>query len=434
MVGLVGMLSHLQPFKVLVVGDFMLDRYTNGRVDRISPEAPVPVLHVSDEYVLPGGAGNVALNLASLGAQVQLLGRVGKDVAGMQLKKCLKELQIDPDGLIEEPDYETPIKNRLMAGGQQMLRIDFEQTHDFPAQLLPPVHEHIESVDLIAISDYNKGFLTPETLQQIIAYGHQNNIPIIVDPKGNDFSKYRGATLIKPNKREAYLAAGVELDVPIETVADQLLKQTDADHILITRSGDGLSLFCSERNHSHFPVRTREINDVTGAGDTVLAMLAMGMANRLNMAHSAQLANVAASVAVEKLGCARLSLSDVAERLLELDSSNKVFDEHHLYALKQVLTDQPFTVLGIDGDDGMTTALLTTIHQLSVPDKKLVLYIRNTLVDEKFVHLLTKLQEVDFIILKSESLIHLCQDIRPTSSYILENDTLQSLEAISAIL
>ena len=434
MVGLVGVLSHLQPFRVLVVGDFMLDRYTSGQVERISPEAPVPVLHVSEEHILPGGAGNVALNLASLGAQVQLLGRVGDDAPGAQLKKCLRELQINPDGLIVEPEYKTPIKNRLMAGGQQMLRIDFEQTHDFPPKLLPPLHEHIDEVDLIAISDYNKGFLTPAMLEQIIQYGKQNNIPIIVDPKGIDFSKYRGATLIKPNKREAYLAAGCDCETSLETVADQLLTQTNANHILITRSGDGLSLFCSDRNHSHFPVRTREINDVTGAGDTVLAMLAMGMANQLDMAHAAQLANVAASIAVEKLGCARLSLSDIAERLLELDSSNKVFGEQHLYALKQVLTDQPFTVLGIDGDEGMTTVLLMNIHKLSHPGQKLILYIRCETPDEDFIHLLTKLQEVDFIILKSESLIHLCNEIRPTRSYILENDTLQSLDAISAIL
>ncbi|HPE84940.1 MAG TPA: bifunctional ADP-heptose synthase, partial [Chlamydiales bacterium] len=292
MVNLIGMLSHLKPFKVLVAGDFMLDRYTHGKVGRISPEAPVPVLHVQREHSLPGGAGNVALNLASLGAQVFALGRIGDDLEGEHLKRLLFDQDINAQGLLTENNYHTPVKNRLMGGSQQMLRIDFEHTHPIADDLVRNVA--LPDCDLIAISDYNKGFLTPTVLAALIKHGKELGIPIIVDPKGEDFSKYKGATLIKPNLKEAYAASKLPLDSSLNDVAKALFNQSEAQQILITRSSEGLSLFSDDNTHTHFPVRCREVQDVTGAGDTVLAMLCMALANDLELASAAHLSNVAA--------------------------------------------------------------------------------------------------------------------------------------------
>ena len=434
MVDLVGVLSHLKPFKVLVAGDFMLDRYTKGAVGRISPEAPVPVLHVQSQHSLPGGAGNVALNLASLGAEVSVLGRIGPDQDGNLLKDLLHEYSINTNHLVIEEGFHTPIKNRLLGGGQQMLRIDFEKTHPIPDDLVALSLENLPDVDLIAISDYNKGFLTNALLQGLIAYGKKREIPIIVDPKGDDFTKYASATLIKPNLKEAYSASKCSSDAPLETVAKTLLKQSKAEQILITRSSDGLSLFSKDGAQTHFPVQAKEVQDVTGAGDTVLSILAMALANNLSSSVAARLSNIAAGIAIEKLGCALLTLGEIAERLLELDSSNKVFDERHLYALEQTLKGKDFTVLGIDSEDGMTTELFTTLKSLASQDEKLIVYIRNNHPDQNFVSLLASLHEVDFIVIKSESLAHLCDVIHPKCAYRFENNKLEPLESVAAII
>ena len=429
MVNLIGTLSRLKPFKVLVVGDFMLDRYTHGKVGRISPEAPVPVLHVQKEETLPGGAGNVALNLASLGAHVSVLGRIGSDPEGDYLKRLLFDQNIDAKSLLIEEGFHTPIKNRLLGGSQQMLRIDFEVTDAAPDSLFDDLK--LLECDLIAVSDYNKGFLTPTLLDALIAHGHKLGIPIIVDPKGDDFSKYTGATLIKPNLKEAYLASKLSHEHSLQDVAQTLLDQSKAKQLLITRSSDGLSLF-DQNGHKHFPVRTREVQDVTGAGDTVLAMLAMALANGLNTSEAAHLANVAAGLAIERLGCAKLSLADIAERLLDLDVANKVFDEEHLYALEQTLFGKTFTILGLDSKQGMTTELFTTLKKLS--DDKLILYIRDDDPDSTFIELLASLHEVDFIVLSENSLSSLCERMHPTQSYLFESGKLESVASPAALI
>jgi len=365
MVKLIGMFSRFSRIKVLIIGDFMLDTYTHGKVKRISPEAPVSVLHVQREESRPGGAGNVSLNLVSLGAEVIAVGRVGSDSAGEQLKNALEMEGVDVDALFIQKDFKTPVKNRLIADAQQILRVDFEVITPVPTELeelavqkLPAL---LSQVQIVAISDYGKGFLSRFLLKNLITLAKEHKIPVIVDPKGDDFSKYEGATVIKPNLVEAYAAAKLPLETPLDHVAHTLLKNCSADKLLVTRSEAGMSLFTKEGDHFDFPVRSKEVKDVTGAGDTVLAMISVAMANNLDIRYAAQLANIAAGIAIERIGCARISLSELANHLLKTDIDNKIFDEEHLFALQQALKGKRYSVLGLDSFQGMTTALFKSI-------------------------------------------------------------------------
>ena len=440
MVKLSGILSRFNPVKVVVIGDFMLDTYTTGKVKRISPEAPVSVLHVEKEESRPGGAGNVALNLISLGACVAVVGRIGFDLAGEKLRSALENEGIATQYLFSQKEYKTPVKNRLIADSQQILRVDFETVDPFPSwmeeEMTLQLPSLLDGVQTIAISDYGKGFLSKSFLQKIIALASERQIPVIVDPKGDDFSKYAGASLIKPNLLEAYTAAKLPLDTPLEQVAHMLLQHSGIETLMITRSESGISLFNRAGERLDFPVRPKEVKDVTGAGDTVLSMISIALANRLDMHYGAQLANIAAAMAVEKLGCARITLSQVAERLLELDVDNKIFDEEHLFALEQALKGKRYTVLGVNSTQGMSTSLFRALRQLSFQDvdKKLIVYMRDYNSDEEFVSFLSSLDEVDFIVLKSESLKHLCDVIHPDQVFIIENEGLIALDHATALL
>lgn len=440
MVKLSGMLSRFVPVSVLVIGDFMLDTYTTGKINRISPEAPVSVLHVQKEESRPGGAGNVALNLVSLGAKVFTMGRIGNDFAGDKLKDALEREGIDIEHLALQKSYKTPVKNRLIADAQQVLRVDFETITELSEQLETMLIEHlpplIDKVEIVAVSDYGKGFLSRNLLKTIIRIAQAKGKPVIVDPKGDDFSKYSGATIIKPNLQEVYIASKLARDYPLETVASALLKTCNAEMLLVTRSEAGMSLFHKNGQSFDFPVRSKEVKDVTGAGDTVLAMISLALANNIDIKYGAQLANIAAGIAIERLGCARISLSEMAERILEYDVENKIFDEEHLFALQQVLKGKRYNVLGIDSICGMSTALFRSLRKLSPPgaEKKLIVYIRDTDPDEEFVTLLASLSEVDFIVLKCESLKNLCEIIHPNRVYLMEKDILVTLDHATELL
>ncbi|HEX2582878.1 MAG TPA: bifunctional ADP-heptose synthase, partial [Chlamydiales bacterium] len=258
--------SSIQPFKALVVGDFMLDTYTTGRVKRISPEAPVPVMEVLNQESRPGGAGNVVLNLIALGAEVFAVGRLGADSAGEELKKRLR--CANTAGLVLEPNYKTPVKNRFISDSQQLLRVDFETLSpllpDCEEEVVAFVEKKLPFVHVMAISDYGKGFLTPRLLRRLIDLAKDQKIPILIDPKGIDFSKYRGATLLKPNLAEAYAAAKLPASASLDEVAQTLLVMTNVDLLLITRSEAGISLFERDGSRSDFPVHSKEVKDVTG--------------------------------------------------------------------------------------------------------------------------------------------------------------------------
>lgn len=440
MVKLSGLLSQFRPVKVLVVGDFMLDTYTTGKVRRISPEAPVAILHVQKEESRPGGAGNVALNLVSLGAQVALLGRVGPDDAGKALSEALGKEGMDTSFLFCQEGYKTPVKNRLIAEAQQILRVDFEALDPLPLSYEERVIAHLSTlltdIQTVAISDYAKGFLSSTLLRALIEEAGKRGIPVIVDPKGDDFSKYAGATLIKPNLVEAYSAAKLPLSASLEEVALVLLKKCQVDTLMITRSEEGISLFEKGGERTDFPVLPKEVKDGTGAGDTVLAMISLAMANGLDMGWGAQLANSAAAMAVERLGCARITLSQMAERLLELDVDNKIFDEQHLFALEQVLKGKRYTLLGMSAEQQMSAALFRSLRHLSLNrgEKKLIVYLGQAGAQEELISFLSSLEEVDYIVLKSESLKHLCDEIHPEQVFLFEEEELVSLDHASALI
>lgn len=427
---LIGMLSRFNAVKVVVIGDFMLDTYTTGKVKRISPEAPVSVLHVQKEESRPGGAGNVVLNLISLGAEVKAIGRVGYDFAGEELRTLLEKEGTNIEGLLFQKGFKTPVKNRLIADSQQVLRVDFESISPMPEILEQAIVEKLphllEECQMVAISDYGKGFLTRSLLMTVIEMAKAKNIPVIVDPKGDDFAKYQGATILKPNLSEAYAAARLAQEVPLDEVAKTILKKCNVEVLLITRSEAGITLFHNSGERFDFPVRSKEVKDVTGAGDTVLAMIGIAIANGLDLKYGAQLANIAAGMAIERLGCARINLSEMAERLLEFDVENKIFDEEHLFALQQSLKGKRCFVLALESSHGMSTAIFRSIRTLSYrgAEHKLIVYVRDQNPDEEFVSLLSSLSEVDFIILKCENIKNLCAILHPVEAFTIEDNKL----------
>lgn len=426
------MLSRIAPGKVLVAGDFLLDTYTIGKVSRISPEAPVAVLNVNREEHRPGGAGNVVLNLLALGMQVKAVGRVGADNSGHLLRQALRCDGVDVSLLVEQSGHPTPVKNRIIAENQQLVRVDREETsvlsQELEEHLISSLGDALEGVKIIAISDYGKGFFSPRLLSTLITEGRARGIPVIVDPKGVDFSKYSGATIIKPNLAEAWAASGLPVDSSLEKVAERVLALANADVLMITRSEDGISLFFRSGRREDFPVQVREIKDVTGAGDTVLAILACALASGLTISEATQLSNVAAGIAVERFGCAQISIADLAQRFLEFDVGNKIFDEEHLFALQHALTGKQLAVVGLDSADGLSAATFAHLRKLSAREGWAVLvYLRDTELNPDLVELLISLRDVAFIVLRSDSLKHLCASIEPDEVFVVEGEILRSL-------
>ncbi len=439
MVNLIGTLGKILPTKVLIVGDFVLDSYTYGKVRRISPEAPVAVVQVTREEDRPGGAGNALLNLRSLGADVMPLGRLGENAAGERLKRAFFEEGVSLEGLFLEKGYKTPVKNRIIAENQQVVRVDHEEITPLPElleeEILQKLPELISQVQVIAVSDYGKGFLTRSFLAALFHEAEKQHVPVIVDPKGSDYTKYQGAFIVKPNAKEAYAAAGKDPDCPIDEVGKRLLEITQAAVVMITRSELGISLFLSSGMRKDFPVEAREVVDVTGAGDTVLAMLTHSVASGIPIEEATLLCNVVAGMAIERFGCARISLAELARRLLYIDSHNKVFDEEHLFVLQKALMDRSYTILGVSSERGLTSAIYTSIQKLASKKKgDLLIYIREKNPDLSFVHLLSSLREVDFIILKTESLQHFVSLISPSDVLVVEGDELKTLHAPHALL
>ena len=440
MVKLMGSFRALKSIKALVVGDFALDTYIIGSVGRISPEAPVPVLHVKEKKSIPGMAGNVALNLISLGASVKVLGRVGIDQEGRVLISYLQDHGVDTSAMVIEQDYDTPVKKRMIASAQQLLRVDFETitqlSEKIETLLIESLPRLLQDVDVIALSDYKKGFLTSKLISAIICEANLQKKIVIVDPKGNDFSKYLNCTLIKPNLQEAYLAANCERGIDLNTVAKALLEQSMAKYVLITRSEEGMTLFDREQTRQDFRVESREVKDVTGAGDTVLAMMVMGMGNGLCPSICTQLANVAASLAVQKMGCARVTLSQIAEQLLSLDQDNKIFMDEHLFALNQVMQDKTFTVLGLDRHQMMTIELFQCIKQFRGKEShhRLLIYLSKTESNSSLIDLLASLHEVSFIVLSSDNLSQLFKKMLPKDIFYMQEDKLSEINNPSDLL
>ncbi len=314
-------LSGFSALRVLVAGDFMLDEYLWGRVERISPEAPVAVVDVERETRTLGGAGNVVNNLVALGARVEVLGLVGDDHPGSLLRREMARLGVETAGLLAEPQRRTSRKTRVMAGSQQVVRIDRESRTPAGPDFLQAAgqffQDRLPHLDALVLSDYAKGALTPPLLQDIISRGRVQGLPVVVDPKGSDYSGYAGATVITPNRREAELAAGQSLARREDLVraGARLRRDLGLDHLLITLGPDGMLLFPRQGPEVHLPTRAQEVFDVSGAGDTVAAVMALGLAAWNDPRLAAVLANLAAGVVVGKVGTAPVFRAELEREL-----------------------------------------------------------------------------------------------------------------------
>jgi rfaE bifunctional protein kinase chain/domain len=289
--------------RVLVVGDVMLDRYWFGEVSRISPEAPVPIVKVSRTEERPGGAANVARNAAALGARVWLLSVVGADEAGATLERLLADEAVTAK-LHRDPQLTTTVKLRAIARHQQLLRIDFETppNHEVLASKLEDFRLLLPEADVVVLSDYGKGGLAH--IAQMIALANAAGVPVLVDPKGDDYARYRGATLLTPNRGEFRDVAGSWKDeAELAAKAQRLRRELGLEALLVTRSEEGMTLF-RDSGADHQPADAREVFDVSGAGDTVIATLAVMLAAGLEMPAAVRLANRAAGIVVGKLGTA----------------------------------------------------------------------------------------------------------------------------------
>ncbi len=406
---LFGLFNRFHPSKVLVVGDLILDDYTFGKVKRISPEAPVPIVRVEKSEEKPGGAANVALNLASLGCSVYVSGRVGEDESGKKIVAMLQKSGIDTSGIVVEKGFQTPTKRRVIADRQQLMRLDYEEVKEISQKTQKELNAHfverIAQVDVVAVSDYGKGLLTPILLEQLIQTARGQEIPVIVDPKGLDFSRYAGATILKPNRSEAYAASGLSEEASLLDVCKTIFSQVPIKTLLITLAGDGMAAYSEEGHLLHFPQHgAKELVDVTGAGDTVLAFLTAGIGCGFTLAEAAEFSNSAAAIAVERLGCAIVTLSDLAHRALMYNVENKVYDEEHFFALRQALGGKECAVLEIETDQGVSKELFEVLRSLKMePNRDLIVYVKKEDPSESFVRLLASLPEVNFIIIKQES-------------------------------
>lgn len=311
-------LDKIEDVSVLVAGDLMLDTFVYGSVDRISPEGPIPVLSVTKETRMLGGAGNVLSNLSALGAKPVLFSIVGDDSHADTIKDMAIAMGADCGGLFSDPSRPTILKTRYVAQGQQLLRTDFEKTHAIDAALeeriLQKAQEKIKQVKAVVLSDYGKGFFKGALLTKLIAMANKEGLPVLVDPKGNDFSIYRGADVITPNRKELALAtnrSNLKSDDDIVSAAQDVLKKCGIKNVVATRSEDGMSVIGASSALLHLRTVAREVYDVSGAGDTVIATIAAAMATGMDLHNAARLANVAGGIAVSKLGTAPVTADEL---------------------------------------------------------------------------------------------------------------------------
>jgi D-beta-D-heptose 7-phosphate kinase/D-beta-D-heptose 1-phosphate adenosyltransferase len=304
----------------VVVGDLMLDEYVWGRADRISPEAPVPVVAVEGRNHLPGGAGNVARGIVALGCSASLGGVVGEDDSGARLQEALAEAGVDCEGVIAARGRTTTTKTRVIAHSQQVVRTDLEQSDPISETLAGDLaswgESALDGAHVLVLSDYAKGVLTPPLAQALIETARRHAIPIVVDPKGSDFGRYRGATVLTPNVHDAARAAilMIERREDLLEAARRLQAVLPETYLLVTRGNEGMSLI-RDGTSADVAADARNVYDVTGAGDTVVAALAVALAAGLDLADGMALANAAAGIVVEKLGTATVTREELRERL-----------------------------------------------------------------------------------------------------------------------
>lgn len=346
---------------ILVIGDLMIDHYLWGSCDRISPEAPVQVVNVKKESSVLGGAGNVINNLFALGAKVDVISVMGDDAVANELKSLLEKIEVSSSNLIVEENRKTSKKSRLIASQQQVLRYDMESINDISEQssnkILENLKVNIKKYDSIILSDYGKGVLTTNLTKEIIKIANENKVKVLVDPKGKDYSKYKGSYTLTPNKKEAMEATNIDIkdEKSLVKALEDLKQKCDLEVSLITLSENGIAILKDELIIK--PTVAREVYDVTGAGDTVIASIAFALGNDLNIEEAINFANLAAGVVVGKIGSATATLDEIYEYESSLHKSSstshiKTFQEieklaykFHELGKKVVFTNGCFDIL-----------------------------------------------------------------------------------------
>ena len=324
---------------ILVIGDLMIDHYLWGKCERISPEAPVQVVAIEKETSVLGGAGNVIHNLKSLGAEVEVISVIGDDENAKELNRLLVKIGIDNQNIFIQNGRNTSKKSRIIASQQQVIRYDKESTEDISTSIQEKIINNFKNsflkYDIIILSDYGKGVLTDNLTQTLIEISKKNGKKVLVDPKGNDYSKYKGATLLTPNKKEAIEASNIDIvDESSLLKAIKTLKNScELEVSLVTLSEDGIAIY-DDKLRTH-PTVAREVFDVTGAGDTVISSLAFAMASGYNIDEAVKFSNLAAGVVVGKIGSATATLDEI----IEYESSlNKSTSDYHIKTIDEIRT------------------------------------------------------------------------------------------------
>ncbi|MGD9330687.1 MAG: D-glycero-beta-D-manno-heptose-7-phosphate kinase [Desulfobacterales bacterium] len=348
--------------RLLVIGDLMIDEYVWGEVDRISPEAPVQVVSVMREDLTLGGAGNVVNNLRALGAQVAVAGVVGTAEDGQRLLDMFNRLEVDCRGVVPEAGRPTTRKTRIIASNQHVLRIDRETKRDISTasfgRLIAFVESLMPEIDIVLVSDYNKGLVTAALMEKVTAAARRHGKYVIVDPKGLDFSHYQGATLMTPNRKEASLAAGVDItsDASLEKAAHRIMTTVGLEKLLITLGQDGMALFESGAPTYRIATRARQVFDVSGAGDTVISVLGLALGLGASFQEATVMANAAAGIVVGKVGTAPIGIDELTSALTStgqcfpvkhhrLDELPALIGDLKRHGLKIVLTNGCFDLL-----------------------------------------------------------------------------------------
>ncbi len=317
-------IKNFSRVKVLVVGDVMLDSYLWGSVERISPEAPVPVVHVQKTSTVVGGAANVAANIAGLGAVAFLIGVTGIDREAEILKKKLTELKIEPDLIVSLKNRQTTLKTRIVAHNQHIVRIDQESVGALKDGEAEAVYKKVETVidkvSVIVISDYAKGMLTKKFLKRLITLAREKDKFVFVDPKGKDFSKYKGAAILTPNRRETAEACQVEAEKPdlISNNARKLLEDLRLEALLVTQGESGMTLLQKHGQITELEALARKVYDVTGAGDTVIASFATAIGGGASFTDAAKIANISAGLVVEQIGTTAVTFEQLKTALINI--------------------------------------------------------------------------------------------------------------------
>ena len=323
---LLNIIKKFSSKKVLVVGDIMLDKYIWGNVERISPEAPVPIVEVIKETQNLGGCGNVASNITSVGGHSYVITLVGDDVYAEELRQMLKQKNVNTDGIFSDKSRPTTVKTRIIAHNQQVVRVDKESRHQLNPQLFEKIKSYVldikNSIDAILISDYGKGVITKSLLSFLIKLAKKLDIPITVDPKIEHFLEYKHVTVLTPNLNEATLGMRLhkkpQTEQEIYDLGRKILAKLKPEAVVITRGPDGMTLFEKERIY-HIPTRAKEVYDVTGAGDTVIAILTLCLAAGADFVSSCEISNFAAGIVVGKVGTATVTKEELIETIKEYE-------------------------------------------------------------------------------------------------------------------